>query len=78
VGSITKYQGVATQCTPSNPNETNIWNQRLNALEGMMVQIVAVVTKNNNPQVASEVIIKKKTPLGAINFSYKENKVSRS
>jgi hypothetical protein len=62
VGSITKYQGAATQCTPFNPNETNIWNQRLNALEGMMVQIVAVVTKNNNPQVASKVIIQKKTP----------------
>jgi hypothetical protein len=34
----------------------------LNALKGMMVQIVVVVTKNNNPQVASKVIIQEETP----------------
>jgi hypothetical protein len=39
------------------PNETNTWNQMLNALEGMMVQIIVIVTKNNNPHVASKAII---------------------
>jgi hypothetical protein len=34
----------------------------LNALKGMMVQIVAIVTKNNNPLVASKVISQEETP----------------
>jgi hypothetical protein len=34
----------------------------LNALEGMMVQIVVIVTKNNNPHVASKAIIQEETP----------------
>jgi hypothetical protein len=44
------------------PSERNSWNQRLNALEGMMAQIVVVMTKNNNPHVTSKVIIQEETP----------------
>jgi len=35
-----------TPCTPSGSDITN-WSSRLSVLEGMMAQVVAVVSRNN-------------------------------
>ncbi len=44
ISSMNKHQGV-TQCMP-HASDANSWDHKLNALEGMMAQVVAV-TKND-------------------------------
>ncbi len=44
VDSISKHLGV-TQCTPTKNDAPN-WHYRLSALEGMVVQIADVISKN--------------------------------
>jgi hypothetical protein len=49
---MNKHQGV-TQCTPSASDVTS-WDDRLSALEGMMAQVIAAMTKNNALQIVAE------------------------
>lgn len=49
---MNKHQGV-TQCTPSASDATS-WDHRLSALEGMMSQVIAAMTKNNASQIVAE------------------------
>jgi hypothetical protein len=48
---MNKHQGV-TQCTPS-ANDATSWDHRLSALEGMMAQVIAAMTRNNALQIVA-------------------------
>jgi len=47
---MSKKQGL-TQCTTLGSDNVNSWHSRLIAIEGMMAQIFAIMTKTNNPLV---------------------------
>jgi hypothetical protein len=60
VGFSSKHQGL-TQCTPSL-GETNSWQKRLSALEGIMAQVVATMHKKLGAQVVAEETKKNEEP----------------
>ncbi len=45
-GIISKPQVLMTPCTPSGSDATN-WSSRPSALEGMMAQVVATISRSN-------------------------------
>lgn len=49
---MNKDQGV-TQRTPGASDATS-WDHRVSALEGMMAQVIAAMTKNNALQIVAE------------------------
>jgi hypothetical protein len=68
---MSKHQGV-TWCTPRCSDVASSWDHRLIALEGMMAQVVAIVTKNSGNQMAimtpsqGDGLIMPLTPIGTL------------
>jgi hypothetical protein len=61
IGSVNKNHGVI-QCNTPTRGDASGWMNSFSVLEGMMVHVVIVVSKNMNPKLAKEARGEKEVP----------------